>query len=574
MYIAYDIKGIQQFIFSVPKLKYIVGGSLLIDAFDRLVSRNKDKIAYQAIFTGGGRGILTCSSGQESEIIQYLVMYAHKYGLDIRIGTNEKFSDAVVGAEDLYPFIPDSLEGEPCRASGLWPVKFEKSCGYKSEGKGIHPKIWERREKIGKSKSDDSFDLRIIKKLIEQASFPEELKGGQFLTTVKSDENMDEHIENQDINAEEKQEILELQQRAKFGSKSLGNRNRWAIVALDGNDMGSQFRAFEASSAEKDEEYKRNWYKTMSKALDACTREAFYHALAKVIAEWWKKEGRLIYSNLSSEQLVVLPFRPLILGGDDVLCLSHPSYAMDLARTLIEKFAKLSKEKAENARTEGIDNLWPGTSNELSISAGIAFTSVTQPLHMAIPYAERLLNSAKKESRKKRQCADEQNPKTPTPAAIDWEHITETMIDTPAARRLRDLTFIDEDLNGVEVHLSKRPYQVASDLEELLKLKEQLKGQLKGQLKRYPRSLLAECLEILRLPWAKRMQRLAAMRKQNCELVDMIKDKELDGELGNQWKIETPKNTSPEEKTKRTTSFLDAVMLLDEEHRMEQETVN
>lgn len=35
MYLYYDIRGIQSFIFRIPKLKYIIGGSALIDRFDR-----------------------------------------------------------------------------------------------------------------------------------------------------------------------------------------------------------------------------------------------------------------------------------------------------------------------------------------------------------------------------------------------------------------------------------------------------------------------------------------------------------------------------------------------------------
>lgn len=34
-YICYDIRGIQQYIFSIPQLQYIIGGSLVITAFDR-----------------------------------------------------------------------------------------------------------------------------------------------------------------------------------------------------------------------------------------------------------------------------------------------------------------------------------------------------------------------------------------------------------------------------------------------------------------------------------------------------------------------------------------------------------
>ena len=46
-------------------------------------------------------------------------------------------------------------------------------------------------------------------------------------------------------------------------------------------------------------------------------------------------------------------------------------------------------------------HLWPATDNGLTISAGILYAPVGLPLHTAIPYAEKLLNSAKTRGREK-----------------------------------------------------------------------------------------------------------------------------------------------------------------------------
>ena len=60
MYLCYDLKGIQQYIFQVPKLKCCIGGSRQIDEFDR-----KEAVAIQVpgcrlIYTGGGKGAFAC----------------------------------------------------------------------------------------------------------------------------------------------------------------------------------------------------------------------------------------------------------------------------------------------------------------------------------------------------------------------------------------------------------------------------------------------------------------------------------------------------------------------------------
>ena len=58
-YLCYDIKGIQQFIFSVPKLKYVVGASLLIDEFDRKAGEGEVFLARKRFLPGAARGPFT-----------------------------------------------------------------------------------------------------------------------------------------------------------------------------------------------------------------------------------------------------------------------------------------------------------------------------------------------------------------------------------------------------------------------------------------------------------------------------------------------------------------------------------
>ena len=526
VYLCYDVKGIQQFIFSIPKLKYIVGASLLIDNFDRSV---KLRYPQNTVFTGGGRGILFDGNNLKIDSIrQVLVESARQYGLDLRIGVSKDFSEVVHCADDLYPYVPDSLDGEPCRISGLWPT---------TNGQGIHPLVEKRREAAGRRNEENSFDQKILN----------DLKG-------KLPTKIQEHIEKLEflssVDAKDDDE-----KRGYYGAKALGDRNRWAVIALDGNDMGSQFQAFERKHKKDSDESKMKWYCRMSQDLDACTREAFYTGLAEAITQWWENDYEKLYPK--PNDCIVLPFRPLILGGDDILCLAHCSYAMDLAKTIIENFEKLSEQRASEASKNNISDLWPGTGNRLSISAGIAYTGVSLPLHTSIPYAESLLGSAKGKYRQERK------ENEPTPAAIDWEHITESMLDTPTARRNRDLRFIDDDLDGTEFCLTRKPYKVGDDLDKLL-------GQVKklSDPKKYPRSLLVECRSLLAAPWSARIQRLAAMKKMNPSLVTMIAGKDFDDKPGSTW-IESMVNG----KSVLTTTFVDIVDLLEEGHRMEQTTV-
>ncbi len=58
VFVSYDIKGIQKTIFSVPKLKTIIGGSAQIALFDDSINNLIDKLGgVHKVFSGGGRGI-------------------------------------------------------------------------------------------------------------------------------------------------------------------------------------------------------------------------------------------------------------------------------------------------------------------------------------------------------------------------------------------------------------------------------------------------------------------------------------------------------------------------------------
>ena len=46
--------------------------------------------------------------------MQSLIQAAHRIGLDIRIGKAAELSDVVQHADRLYPYLPESLAGEPC----------------------------------------------------------------------------------------------------------------------------------------------------------------------------------------------------------------------------------------------------------------------------------------------------------------------------------------------------------------------------------------------------------------------------------------------------------------------------
>ena len=519
-YLCYDIRGIQSFIFRIPKLKYIIGGSALIDQFDRETVHQFDRPDTELLFAGGGKGTFSCSSEDLARGLQKLLCEkAHEIGLDIRFGLNEKYEEASKNATEIYPFIPDNLEGKPCNTSGLYPVT----------GGDEHPVVKKRIYAKGE-KTFRWFEKRLLEgddtHIGLRNELPEEYREAEFFHDVKS----------------------ELGSKGSEGAAALGDRNRWAIICMDGNDMGMQMqeKLKELKEGRITPEQMPQWLKAMSSAIDSCSFEATKAGI-KAVFEKWKD------SDDAKKDKKFLPLRPLVVGGDDITVLCHCSYAMDFVKAAMAKFNEHSKIEDAKAKNGDLKmSVWPATNGEISISAGVLFAPVTLPLHSAMAYTEALLASAKTRGRKEN--------KKPSVPCVDWEFITNSVIDTPAAHRQRELIFIDEDL-GKEVHLTSRP----CTMDEFNHIES-----LCGKYATLPRNVLLKVLPSIRKCQNDRMEFVAEIAKHQPLLASHLQE---DG-------FELPSNEKAEHSlwningNSMTTTVIDAVLLLEEQKRMQKETNN
>lgn len=529
MYLSYDIRGIQQYVFAVPRLKYVIGGSALIDKFDRqTVPALASRTAGRAhIFSGGGRGLFKCDGPETAAgLTADVVGEAHKLGLDVRIGCDDDVTRAATSAEQLYSCQVEDLAGEPCSASGLFPVSQGQGCGFRDSRKTVHPLIWQR---VAEARADrvGTELLRLIEEHEELPAFGS--RKPSLMRNVSPDPDDDP--------AEA--------QLARRGCEALGARNRWAIIAMDGNDMGLQHRAAATTFREQPDRYE-SWLRRMSVALDRCTRLAAARALKTVINAWLDTDDSLA---AATEDEIVLPFRPLIVGGDDIILLSHCRFALPFVEAACKHFEQLSAEEDPQG------DLWLATSGRLTISAGVLFTSTSFPLAAGMRYAESLLGSAKGAGRQAGR-----KDAAPSPAALDWEQLTEGAIDTPAARRNRELRFKDLDEQPpVIVELTRRPW-LLRDLPALRTRKDQLAD--------LPASIRHELLSSLHAAKYERLRYVASLKKRQPQLAELLREGYDGGKLGDAWRVER----APDKPDRLTTDAIDACLLLEEERRMERET--
>ena len=498
-YLCYDVRGIQSFIFSIPKLKYIVGGSAVIDQFDKkeipVIGECVEGITH--IYSAGGKGAFIGETSALTELKKLIVAKAGEFGLSIRIGIDKDFYEAVSNAQENYSFVPEITDAQPCRISGLYPADNSSSTNSTVEKRVDLVNNLDRRLKIElndffKKHSIDAEDVEFFR-------------------------NIDAAGDGYD------------------GAAAIGGRNRWAVICMDGNDMGSQFRAF-ASGSPGEEETLR-WLKEMSFALDHCTLHAAVSGIECVLEKWMQSsEGK----SAVKQKKIILPIRPLLVGGDDIVLLCHVSYAFNFVISAMEEFNQYSKQDSQK-------KFWAGTGGELTISAGMLFCPVGLPLHTAIPYAETLLSSAKTLGRSLKS-----NAGAATPPCLDWEQVTDGLIDTPAGKRQREFTFYDGD-RGVDIFLTDKPYSIDAFKELMIQARE---------YENIPATVRHKVLPGLFQPFDERLAFYAMLGKNHSGIVEKLKDDLCDYH-----------NEHKKPKQAVSTNVVDALLVLEEEIRMQKTTI-
>lgn len=518
LFLCYDLKGIQSFIFTIPKLKYICGGSAIIDLFDKETVRKDIHVPGCAwLFSGGGKGAFRCDSEETADSLKIeLLRCACEVGLTISFGIHAEYTEAAHFAGETYPWVPtaENMRGKPCEISGLYP--------------SLHGKVNEMVRKRIFNRGDKLF-RRFEEQLLDQLELPFYFgvpERWQFMHDVDAKNGHKD---------------------ADQASKALGGRNRWAVITMDGNDMGTQHRiASERHSNDADRMVA--WIKAMSNALDTCSREACRAAIKRVLVEWAGSEHGAAYLEEAKKegQTISLPVRPLVVGGDDIIVLCHASYAMTFVKEASRVFSEMSMSLAEAETTL---ELWPASKGRLTITAGVLYAPVSLPLASAIAYTESLMASAKNRGRK--------DGTVPSPACIDWESVTEGVIDTPAERRQRDLIFIDGDTER-RMELTKRPYTLDefSEIERLMKTYSTIPSTIRHQIP-----------AAMRAGKSDRLLYLARLGKRSGALINHLSEITEEKMNKSRWCIDQENGTK-----KQCTDVIDALLLMEEDIRMTRNT--
>ena len=364
-----SIQGIQGFIFETNKLKEIVGASDLVEWICSLELLNKFcredsciKIPINDVLRNAGGNIRIKFEDKNNledfvKIFPKIVMQ-EAYGIVV--------SQAIVSYDDNndYLEVVDNLEKKlkSARNKASYPLdaKFALMRQAPRTGKPAY-------EKRGK----ELYDKASWQKLGSDA--PAWLE----MLLYKMGQKDKEYINNFTLDM----------------SEISNNNNKIAIVHADGNKMGLKLQEMKTALMDKSTQDIQNAYKELSAHIVSATNDAIQSAFEEVF------EDEINASIRDSSKKI--PFRPAIIGGDDITVICHADKAIDFTKKYLEKFEYYTKIYFENlVKKYSLDIFKEG----LTACAGIAYCNEKFPFHYAVSLAEELCGRAKKASKREDSC--------------------------------------------------------------------------------------------------------------------------------------------------------------------------
>lgn len=263
-----------------------------------------------------------------------------------------------------------------------------------------------------------------------------------------------------------------------IGDPRAGSETRFiGVLYADGNRMGKVWQ-----SPHLDQDY----YGFLSAGIRRATEQGLVKAVLKV-AEATCEEER---NRQDPSRPWTVPFVPLMVGGDDVACVTAGTWALDVAAAFHQCFqAELQSDEREALRDLCQVPL-PG------MSVGVVLVKAHYPIRQALDLAKDLLRNAKRRNRSLPVDAGGTDPGT-----VDFAVVMDT-----AVRDIQRTRSDDFRVQTGEIELTERPYLVDNEngctyltLPALLEATASLHTP-PANAEPVPRSKLKRLVEVLRLP--------------------------------------------------------------------------
>ena len=219
----------------------------------------------------------------------------------------------------------------------------------------------------------------------------------------------------------------------KLGQKE--GENYFAIVHVDGNNMGLKFRKCTGLIERR----------ILSREIRRKTEGAVADLLAKIIR--MKNAGG--FDGVLDLDEKFLPIRPLIIGGDDVTFFCPAQTAILFTKTLMENLYATTPEDAPEHLTKPI-------SRRMDACAGIAILPTKYPFFRGYELAEQLCDTAKKSMRELAQNSDDSADDLRGSSWLDFAILHGEQ--APTLEQIRSTEY-----RGARGNLHFGPYRVCND---------------------------------------------------------------------------------------------------------------
>ncbi|SFW22826.1 hypothetical protein [Nitrosovibrio sp. Nv17] len=226
--------------------------------------------------------------------------------------------------------------------------------------------------------------------------------------------------------------------------RTRGDTSLVGVVHIDGNGIGQQIQSWLAQCVEQArpdvivEEDLRAWSTGIDQIGLRCLQSVVARVAGAVTSEA-HIEGTLPdlgFDLRRSNGRIILPLRPVLLGGDDLTFLCDGRLALDLAETALREF------------DSDVSKL-----GRVTACAGVAIVPAHTPFDRAYDLAEALAANAKTRRRERNDSG----------SWIDWHIGAPRRGESVGDLRARSFT---QRLDGTQLHLTCRPYRLGLDTRE------------------------------------------------------------------------------------------------------------
>lgn len=356
-----SIQGIQSFIFETNKLKEIVGASDLIEQFcslgflARFSKKYQFSIQEKNVLRNAGGNIRLAFDTQDD--VKKMVKYFSQYIMHQAYGIT--VSQAVVNFESQnYMEKKDELE-----------VKLTKARNQASLPLDSRFSLMKQTPRTGKP----AFESKKYEK-------------DKVMYFDKGNWQKDYNTEEGRISILlEKLNLGNIYEKFPLEMDTIANQNnKVAIIHADGNKMGLMLQKMSESLKEKSAEEVQKIFKAFSIQITKSTNDAVKEAFENNFRKY-------------EEENSFIPFRPVIIGGDDVTVICKADDALAFSRDYLNAFEKNTKT---NFKEHGLSQY----TEKLTACAGIAFCNKKFPFHYAYSLADQLCSYAKEQSQREASC--------------------------------------------------------------------------------------------------------------------------------------------------------------------------